>query len=361
VVGGRVWWCMRWWLRPFMGFTGWVRSPLNVCMAGVSRVCIMQGRAGGPVKGSDAVGMLEVWKGWFVGILFWGRSERRPPIKGVRVGMRTCKGDGLDTAATTGQAPAEGGDGIVPLPAEYCLLWRKGPVCRGNSFAGIVRQPAKGPVAMPSNHTKPILSMTVKHTLFAAALLTLLAGCSSTNDVVSNGVFQKRKYQKGWHVDLRTGKRSLDPVDRTVAVPAAPVEEPVAAPVADLPVPQVHEPSRPAPIRHAAAAPVVRQAEATAAVGAVDLGEPVSVLARLERGATTPTPPAAVPEGENDRTNGMAIAGFVCAFFIPILGIIFSAIAMGQINRRGGRGYGLANAGLVISLVTILLLVVLMV
>ena len=60
-------------------------------------------------------------------------------------------------------------------------------------------------------------------------------------------------------------------------------------------------------------------------------------------------------------TNGFAIAGFVCAFILPILGIIFSAIAMKQIDERKEGGKGLAVAGLVISIVWIgIMLIILM-
>lgn len=42
----------------------------------------------------------------------------------------------------------------------------------------------------------------------ALALTTLiLASCSTTNEVTSNRLFQKRKYQKGWHVN---SSRSVD-------------------------------------------------------------------------------------------------------------------------------------------------------
>jgi peptidyl-prolyl cis-trans isomerase B (cyclophilin B) len=52
------------------------------------------------------------------------------------------------------------------------------------------------------------------------------------------------------------------------------------------------------------------------------------------------------------KVNGFAIAGLVCALPLALLGIIFSAIALGQINRSNGRqtGRGLAIAGLVISI-----------
>jgi len=55
--------------------------------------------------------------------------------------------------------------------------------------------------------------------------------------------------------------------------------------------------------------------------------------------------------------NGMAIAGFILAFFCNILGIIFSAIGLNQINQSGGmqKGKGLAIAGLVISIVSLII------
>ena len=62
-------------------------------------------------------------------------------------------------------------------------------------------------------------------------------------------------------------------------------------------------------------------------------------------------------QGENQQSgsNGMAIAGFVLSFFIPVLGLIFSAIGISKANKLPQRtGYGLAVAGLIISLLVIL-------
>ncbi len=53
------------------------------------------------------------------------------------------------------------------------------------------------------------------------------------------------------------------------------------------------------------------------------------------------------------KTNGMAIAGFVCSFFFALLGLIFSIIGMQQCKERGDNGYGLAKAGMIISIVWI--------
>ena len=67
-------------------------------------------------------------------------------------------------------------------------------------------------------------------------------------------------------------------------------------------------------------------------------------------------------EGAEDNiagnTNGFAIAGFVCSFFIGLLGLIFSIIAMQQCREKKENGYGLAKAGMIISIVTIALPIV---
>ena len=57
--------------------------------------------------------------------------------------------------------------------------------------------------------------------------------------------------------------------------------------------------------------------------------------------------------------NGLAIAGFVLSFFdwLCFLGLIFSIIAMVVINKKDQRGKGLAIAGLVISIIVSVLLI----
>jgi hypothetical protein len=56
------------------------------------------------------------------------------------------------------------------------------------------------------------------------------------------------------------------------------------------------------------------------------------------------------PQPGAQGTNGMAIAGFVLAFFCSLLGLIFSIIGLNQAKARGQGGQGLAIAGIVISL-----------
>lgn len=48
-------------------------------------------------------------------------------------------------------------------------------------------------------------------------------------------------------------------------------------------------------------------------------------------------------------TNGLAIASLICAFIIPIVGVILGHIALNQIKQTGQEGRGLAIAGLAIG------------
>lgn len=88
--------------------------------------------------------------------------------------------------------------------------------------------------------------------------------------------------------------------------------------------------------------------------------------------ASVPTSPAPMGGGSTSRTNGMAIAGFVCGLFsliccfigplFSVLGLIFSVLGLVQINKhppQGGRG--LAIAGIILAVFGLLLFVFLMV
>ena len=48
-------------------------------------------------------------------------------------------------------------------------------------------------------------------------------------------------------------------------------------------------------------------------------------------------------------TNGLAIASLICAFIVPLVGVILGHIALSQIKQTGQEGRGLAIAGLVIG------------
>jgi len=56
-------------------------------------------------------------------------------------------------------------------------------------------------------------------------------------------------------------------------------------------------------------------------------------------------------------TNGMAIAGIILAFFVPILGLIFGIIGLNKSNtpEYRGEGKGLAIAAIVISAISLII------
>lgn len=61
------------------------------------------------------------------------------------------------------------------------------------------------------------------------------------------------------------------------------------------------------------------------------------------------------PHGQQQGTNGMAIAALVTSLLCSPLGIILGFVAKGQIKKTGQSGNGLATAGIVIGVVSILL------
>ncbi len=55
--------------------------------------------------------------------------------------------------------------------------------------------------------------------------------------------------------------------------------------------------------------------------------------------------------GKNNKTNPLAIIGFILAFFLPLIGFILSLVGLIQINKKKENGKGLAIAGIVVSCV----------
>lgn len=49
--------------------------------------------------------------------------------------------------------------------------------------------------------------------------------------------------------------------------------------------------------------------------------------------------------------NGMAIAGFVCSFFVPILGWVFGGIGLSKAKKLNGKGKGFSIASIAIATV----------
>ena len=58
---------------------------------------------------------------------------------------------------------------------------------------------------------------------------------------------------------------------------------------------------------------------------------------------------------ENQKSNSMALAGFICSFFVSLVGLILSIIGYRKSKERTGEGRGLAIAGIIISIVSMVL------
>jgi hypothetical protein len=78
------------------------------------------------------------------------------------------------------------------------------------------------------------------------------------------------------------------------------------------------------------------------------------------QGLSQGVPPPMMVAPMVQRTSGMAIAGFVLAFFCSLLGLIFSIMGHNECKRSEGMvgGDGLAIAGIVISSIGLLIWVI---
>ena len=59
-----------------------------------------------------------------------------------------------------------------------------------------------------------------------------------------------------------------------------------------------------------------------------------------------------------EKTNTLAIVGFVLSFFVAIAGLICSIIGLKRAPSLGGKGRGLATAGIVISIIELVFVVI---
>lgn len=65
------------------------------------------------------------------------------------------------------------------------------------------------------------------------------------------------------------------------------------------------------------------------------------------------------PTNQPTPTNGFAIAGLLCSIIVgSILGLIFSIIGLNKSKQMGGSGKGLAIAGIIISALRFVLLII---
>lgn len=60
-------------------------------------------------------------------------------------------------------------------------------------------------------------------------------------------------------------------------------------------------------------------------------------------------------QSSRSQTNGFAIAGFVCSFFIPLLGWIFGGIGLSKAKKTDGKGKGFSTAAIAIATVVFLI------
>lgn len=58
---------------------------------------------------------------------------------------------------------------------------------------------------------------------------------------------------------------------------------------------------------------------------------------------------SSIQTGEKSKTNGMAIAGFICSFLVPILGWVFGGIGLSKAGKMGGKGQNLSIAAIAIA------------
>jgi hypothetical protein len=71
-----------------------------------------------------------------------------------------------------------------------------------------------------------------------------------------------------------------------------------------------------------------------------------------------PAAPVYQPAPVGQKTNVLAIVGFILAFFVSVAGIIVSAIALRQIKQTGEGGRGLAIGGVVVGIIVTILYVI---
>ena len=150
------------------------------------------------------------------------------------------------------------------------------------------------------------------------------------------------------------------PVPPTQALPpVTPAAAPAPAPTAPAPAPAPAAPNSPYP-GTAPAASVLRYPGG----GAVPPQTPYNPY--MQGGQPNGQPGwsgsyGSVPPEANQKYNGLAIAGFICSFLVSLLGLILSIVGLNQIKKQGGKGKGLAIAGIIISAAGMVIQVILVI
>ncbi len=68
----------------------------------------------------------------------------------------------------------------------------------------------------------------------------------------------------------------------------------------------------------------------------------------------------AVSNNNNGTSNGMAIAGFILSFFVPLLGLIFSILGLKKVKETN-KGKGLSTAGIIISSIALFITLIMII
>lgn len=79
-----------------------------------------------------------------------------------------------------------------------------------------------------------------------------------------------------------------------------------------------------------------------------------------------PTMEPTMPDGygyppainNNAHWDGFVIAGFICSFFIPLIGLILSIVGLHRVNKNGGKSHGMAIAGIIISILLMIISII---
>lgn len=141
--------------------------------------------------------------------------------------------------------------------------------------------------------------------------------------------------------------------------PVTPAAAPAPAPTAPAPAPAPAAPNSPYP-GAAPAASVLR----CPGGGAVPPQTPYNPY--MQGGQPNGQPGwsgsyGSVPPEANQKYNGLAIAGFICSFLVSLPGLILSIVGLNQIKKQGGKGKGLAIAGIIISAAGMVIQVILVI
>lgn len=206
------------------------------------------------------------------------------------------------------------------------------------------------------------------------AFVTLLCACSNSRDVVQNGPFQHRKYvNKGWFLDLPSAHKADRTKSGTPVVATAPEAAAAEVPASDRPLTAMDMGLQAAPAVDASTPVVLAEVpgghplrtakapeeEAMAQAPAKDEAYGMRASSAKKVGAATAAIPALLaPRGDDvGGINIFALLGFIFAFLLPLAGLILSLIGMHQTSPGDGHGHGLAVAGLIISIIALIIVV----